>query len=502
MQLIPQSESFIARHQFSLQLLNYLQAYHNYVNFIFCFRLCSGNLYTPTPELSISTISTTLSSGAGQTRGETSATTAPTPGSSGAGAWRWLPWSRKHVTQTGNGIVHSQSDAGQLRSRGQTQQSAPARPPHWRYSHSDAIYGFRPPTSTSLASTMSSYNMGGQYGGRLDLTNIDSLSNLLWGPPPPYSQPSSSSEVSSGDTCPQHPVNNDTSGGESPARSGSRLSRTTKSGILIEKEDNAGDNHDTAAIHYDETVDSAMHIYEKLRRSRSGSLPSRRVKKNRKINPGTSASNLITSEVVTPAHLNQNLSALNLSRAEELRTAKDLEQIKRALIALQKNSLGILGNIQSQQQQQAGNSVYPNNSESRDFQQRKENIPINSGLSKSNSPVKGTKKGLSSVSHDQLVPVRGGHGHGNKFSWTQGTRKTISTTNLVSSDSEHSYGQVSGSIISRASSSVSSPTPPALNQLSPYLLNQVSHNNCLRALSSQNISFPSADVIRGIVLNS
>ena len=82
-------------------------------------------------------------------------------------------------------------------------------------------------------------------------------------------------------------------------------------------------------IHYDETVDSAMHIYEKLRRSRSGSLPSRRVKKARQ----------------QPA---SNLSALNLSRAEELRTAKDLEEIKRALLALQQNSLGLLSNIQCQ----------------------------------------------------------------------------------------------------------------------------------------------------------
>ena len=128
------------------------------------------------------------------------------------------------------------------------------------------------------------------------------------------------------------------------------MSRTTKSGILIENGGaNTNEGGNPSPIHYDDTVDSAMHIYEKLRRSRSGSLPSRRVKKTRKsVAASSSNNNLINSTAadLTPLQLNQNLSALNLSRAEEMRTAKDLEEIKRALIALQQNSLGILNNIQ------------------------------------------------------------------------------------------------------------------------------------------------------------
>ena len=141
---------------------------------IVCCRLCSGNLYTPTPELSISTISTAVS-----------ATREPVEpgrevGSSvggGAGGWSWLPWSRKHSSQASSsggtatsGLVHSQSDS--LAPARAPARPGGVRPPHWRYSHSDAIYGFRPPASTSI----------NNYSARLDLTNltnIDSLSNLL-----------------------------------------------------------------------------------------------------------------------------------------------------------------------------------------------------------------------------------------------------------------------------------------------------------------------------------
>ena len=160
-------------------------------------------------------------------------------------------------------------------------------------------------------------------------------------------------------------------------------------------------------IHYDETVDSAMHIYEKLRRSRSGSLPSRRVKKARQ----------------QPA---SNLSALNLSRAEELRTAKDLEEIKRALLALQQNSLGLLSNIQCQ----------------------------NSGPGKTELLPGPRRRGVYSVSSEQLGRS------GGKFSLpTPGARKTsTSTTNLIASgtESDTSYAGLSSvSASSRASSSLS-----------------------------------------------
>ena len=143
-------------------------------------------------------------------------------------------------------------------------------------------------------------------------------------------------------------------------------------------------------IHYDNTVDSAMHIYEKLRRSRSGSLPSRRVKKNRKPQPSSTSTNTTS-----------NLSALNLSRAEELRTAQDLEEIKRALLALQQNSLGLLANIQCEN---------------------------NTRRSRPEPPAQRKSRGVYSVSQEQLARSAG------KFSLTTGGgRKTISTTNLIGS---------------------------------------------------------------------
>lgn len=144
-------------------------------------------------------------------------------------------------------------------------------------------------------------------------------------------------------------------------------------------------------IHYDDTVDSAMHIYEKLRRSRSGSLPSRRVKKTRKPPPSSTTTN--------------NLSALNLSRAEELRTAQDLEEIKRALLALQQNSLGLLANIQCEN---------------------------NTRRTRPEPPAQRKSRGVYSVSQEQLARSAG------KFSLpTGGSRKTISTTNLIGSGKHH-----------------------------------------------------------------
>ena len=78
------------------------------------------------------------------------------------------------------------------------------------------------------------------YSARLDLTNIDSLSNLLWGPPPPYSHPPSTSggSVDTSAVSPSVLQTSTESTSASPQRSQSRLSRTTKSGILIE---NTGD---------------------------------------------------------------------------------------------------------------------------------------------------------------------------------------------------------------------------------------------------------------------
>ena len=165
-------------------------------------------------------------------------------------------------------------------------------------------------------------------------------------------------------------------------------------------------------IHYDDTVDSAMHIYEKLRRSRSGSLPSRRVKKTRKPPASSSSSTAST-----------NLSALNLSRAEELRTAQDLEEIKRALLALQQNSLGLLNNIQCENKKNSS-------------RRPKLEVPPSSNLLAGQRRSRG---GVYSVSQEQLASRPGP-----KFSLASGAgRKTISTTNLIASGKHHLSSQFS-----------------------------------------------------------
>ena len=243
------------------------------------------------------------------------------------------------------------------------------------------------------------------------------------------------------------------------------MSRTTKSGILIENGSgvtNVGSGLQSdsggASSNYDDTVDSAMHIYEKLRRSRSGSLPSRRVKKNRHIASSTSSHSLMSGHaeprsVTSRQHQNlssesQNLSALNLSRAEELRTAKDLEEIKRALLALQHNSLGILGNIQFD------HSVYAegNNPSLAEFPA----LRLDSGAPPSTHPGHKPKKTRGpGVQYRCTEPVRQTTGP----TFLRSPRKTTSTTNLINSgtESDNSYGAPSSvSASSRASSSLSS----------------------------------------------
>jgi len=441
-------------------------------------RLCTGmagNLYTPTPENSISTISTTLNT----TPAESMNSRVQECGDNTFANWRWLPWNRKTIGNNNSQLIHSQSDSLGVHQRSDTT----ARPPHWRYSHSDAIYGFRPPALQHSRDTMSSYSVTGQYGRAIpgmDLGQIDSLSNLLWGPPPPYSHPPSTGDTSDHTPATSPPV---TTSSESPQRSQSRMSRTTKSGILVEcKEIEGGKKSGSSEspIHYDETVDSAMHIYEKLRRSRSGSLPSRRVKKDKKLTSTVSSNNII-DESGPARQLNQNLSALNLSRAEELRTAKDLEEIKRALIALQQNSLGIFQNIQYDNQLYLkGNNA----AQGEALQKIEYSSPspasqvlknINQVL---NNPAKAHKKphGLYSVSSEQLGQARSQP----KFSLPSVQRKTISTQNLITSgtDSDNSYGLSSVpsmSADSRGSSNLSSPGPSS--STSPYILNQVVQNN-------------------------
>ena len=159
-----------------------------------------------------------------------------------------------------------------------------------------------------------------------------------------------------------------------------------------------------------------MHIYEKLRRSRSGSLPSRRVKKTRKPPPSSSSTT------------SSNLSALNLSRAEELRTAQDLEEIKRALLALQQNSLGLLNNIQCENNN--------NNNNKNNSRRPRLEVPASSNLLAGQRRSRG---GVYSVSQEQLASKPGP-----KFSLASGAgRKTISTTNLIASGKHHLSSQFS-----------------------------------------------------------
>jgi len=196
---------------------------------------------------------------------------------------------------------------------------------------------------------------------------------------------------------------------------------------------------------------------------------------------GTVSSTNIIDESAPTRQLNQNLSALNLSRAEELRTAKDLEEIKRALIALQQNSLGIFQNIQYDNQLYLkGNSA----AQGEALQKIEYSSPsqasqvlknINQVL---NNPAKAHKKphGLYSVSNEQLGQARSQP----KFSLPSVQRKTISTQNLITSgtDSDNSYGLSSipsMSADSRGSSNLSSPGPSS--STSPYMLNQVVQNN-------------------------
>ena len=236
-----------------------------------------GNLYSPTPEVSsVSTMSTVAGSSRGASPGE-------------GQPWRWLQWARKPQSGLQVGEESSIAMTNTLSQAGGLPQS---RPPHWRYSHPDTVYGFRPPGPGIQAARelLSSYSVSP------DCQNIpDSLSNLLWGPPPPYCPPALPPLVSPPSPSPPSLP---------PAP------RTSRSGLL----EPASDTSET----------STSHIYEQLGRGRSGSLPSRKVKRP-----------------VPVPRVTQQLSALNLCRSEEQRAVQDLEEIRRALAALEQHSTGL-----------------------------------------------------------------------------------------------------------------------------------------------------------------
>ena len=230
------------------------------------------------------------------------------------------------------------SVAGVVQRRAPTDRST--TDPRWRHSNPDSHYGFR--TTSFLQSCQYQQHLYPQqqqlqqppqvqwrYDG-LDghYALPDQLPRYLWGPPPPYSQPPSlenireaasvtsssnlaSAVVTSGPTSPTSTLGN----AESRQRNLDQLqdqqqqlptlARTTKSGLLVYSSsdfslNNNNSNSSNNFVHsamtmsaYDESVKSAVHVYEQaneLRRKRNkkrddnnlnycNSLPTRKLKK-------------------------------------------------------------------------------------------------------------------------------------------------------------------------------------------------------------------------------
>ena len=157
------------------------------------------------------------------------------------------------------------------------------------------------------------------------------MPRYLWGPPPPYSQPPSIENIREASENTSEVVTNSnpsgpTSGSDlvtSGSISGNTLvqsannnnntasgsARTTRSGLLQNIKD------------YDETVKSAMHLYERtVNVINSNSLPSRRIRKTMKSNLKTymaqSVANLQRTlkeeeEAALFSEVRQKLNALN-----------------------------------------------------------------------------------------------------------------------------------------------------------------------------------------------
>lgn len=159
-------------------------------------------------------------------------------------------------------------------------------PPHWRYSHPDTLYGFQPQVSdlSNTRGIFSSYNVGGGGPCMPSLASqMETFSNLLWGPPPPYS----------GQTSPMESTNDLKDQMTNSANT--NINNTTSANKVNNKGDDdslksenvKGKQCSSVMSHscYDETVESAMHIYEQLSpvRARTNSLPSRRPTKKKKM---------------------------------------------------------------------------------------------------------------------------------------------------------------------------------------------------------------------------
>ena len=240
------------------------------------------------------------------------------------------------------------------------------------------------------------------------------LPRYMWGPPPPYSQPTSLENVNLEETAGNdnaNPVaeNNDNLvvddtivSGVSPsitspsllvASNGSpirnnfdqqpNLTRTTKSGILLSPPGSQNDNMLPTSITdkdspitslvnsnnglvkkvrqdgsiknvdtYDESVDSAMHIYEQAKHksglpdaevkgseNNSNSLPLRRMKKKLDLVPCKSEANLFKTDYTEEEHLvkevRQKLNELGLYKYQKSKAARELAEIRQALSNLQ-----------------------------------------------------------------------------------------------------------------------------------------------------------------------
>ena len=252
-------------------------------------RLCPGNLYTPTPEQpsTVGTVSTVASPATAE------------GGAAPPGWWR-LPW------KTGRQLPHSASEGCGVGVAGAGRPSHAPRPPHWRYSQSDAVYGFRPPVRGAPGPQPHLSQLS-------QLDQIDSLASLLWGPPPPYSQPASVTGPGSGPDSPGRAA-----GSRAQSRPGSTLSRTTKSGILVTQ-----DCSPAHSLTYDHTVDSAMHIYERVRRGRADSLPGGRPRSGRHPAPPALQAASTANIPAEPLDAGRLLQQSPSGREEELRTAKE-----------------------------------------------------------------------------------------------------------------------------------------------------------------------------------
>ena len=203
----------------------------------------------------------------------------------------------------------------------------------------------------------------------------DHLPRYLWGPPPPYSQPPSienireATEVSGNDVIPTG-SSADTTTVSTMVPASMTPARTTRSGILQQQQQQLQQQQQQQQINnkdYDDTVKSAMHLYERTANViNSNSLPSRRIRKNMKSNlksyMAQSVANLQRTlkeeeEAALFTEVRQKLNALNgMYRYQHSKAAQELAEIRRAL-----NSLQTSGPTSSIPTTGNGSSVYKQN---------------------------------------------------------------------------------------------------------------------------------------------